>query len=297
MINSIGGVKASVPPAAAAGSTQIDEKKSYINGLSYDVERLIFSYLKLPDLRNVCLVDERRNAVVSTLPYERSPSLKDRVVYRDFAFNSKDWKTYCKKDVDTEGEDTFFSKNIYKELNKPCPAFPGKRIGQTHMVTWVPKTINGEPLTLNSFGGVLKEKFPENPTGYRAIWNPIVIAHGNTGVLKSGWVFMTGDVIPESRYKPYTIQEGLVANLDRHDPYEVPTTLKAVVCISTKYFKSGERRFSDKPCTYTRCQERTQSYPVIVGAFSAVHGPEVDDDRYGQDINGVGALRSSVLDT
>ena len=106
---------------------------------------------------------------------------------------------------------------------------------------------------------------------------------------------MTRDVLPESREKPYVTQKGLVANLDRQTPYEVPTTLKAVVCISTKYFKSKERLFNDKSWTYTRCQEQVRGYQVFVGGFAAA-GLRVDYYLdYGH--NGVGALRSSVLDT
>lgn len=295
MINSVSSVKSSVPLSGSVGSNRkirMSRKESCINSLSYDVERVVFSYLKLSDLRAVCLSDRRRNEVVSTPFYQGDASLKDKIVYRDFAFSSIDWKRHYKKDVDTEGEDIFFSKNIYKELNKPCKVFLGKRIGQTHMLTWIPKNVDGEPLTLNSFGRVLKEHFPKNRIGYRIVWDPIFLKHGNTGLPRSGWVFMTGDVIPNSRRENYEVQKELVFNLDRRDPYKVPTALKAAVCISTNYFKSGERRYTYELWTYTRCQEPVQGCRVSVGGL-ATNGIEVNKDGYGYD--GMGALRSSVF--
>ena len=120
---------------------------------------------------------------------------------------------------------------------------------------------------------------------------------GSLDAYKSGWVFMTEDVLPGSRGKPYAIQEGLVANLDRQTPYEVPTTLKAVVCISTKYLKSGKRLFNDKQWTYTRCQEQVQGYHILIGGFGTA-GLSVDFiNLYNIACDGVGALRSSVLGT
>src|SRR3990167_3001285 len=142
-------------------SSKIDEKKAYINKLPTDLDRTIISYLKLSDLRAVCLSDKRRNKAVS------DSGFKTACVYRDFAFNKEDWWKYCHKDVDTEGEKDSFPQNIWEELNKPCMVFPGKRIGQTHIITWIPKMIGNEPLTLNSMGRVLKEYFPETFNGYR----------------------------------------------------------------------------------------------------------------------------------
>ena len=105
---------------------------------------------------------------------------------------------------------------------------------------------------------------------------------------------MTGDVLPYGRGESYADQEGLVASLDRHDPYEVPTTLKAVVCISSKYFKSGERRFRDTPCTYTRCREEAEGLHIVVGGFDAT-GFDVGEDGFVSDHLGIGAMKSAGL--
>ena len=269
-MNSVISVKAGVSSNASDRKYNEPPKETYINKLPKELEAKIFSYLKPSDLGNISAVDKRRNEVVST-PGKKTLSLKDRAVYRDFAFNSKDWNKYCNKDVDMEGERDFFPKNIWKELNKPCVAFPEKRIGQTHVITWMPKTIGEEPLTLNSFGRVLKEHFPENTkyNGYDYIWNPIALEHGERKTLKSYWVFMTRDGIPASRLESYATQQGVVANLSKETLYEVPKTLEAVVCISTNYFKSDKRLYSDNPWTFTRYQEQAQGSQVIVGGFDA----------------------------
>ncbi|MES2199470.1 MAG: hypothetical protein V4489_04825 [Chlamydiota bacterium] len=75
--------------------------------LPTDLDRRIISYLKFPDLRAVCLQDKRRNQAV------KDSSFKRDFVYRDFAFNSRDWKEYCNGDVNTEGEMISFPKNIW----------------------------------------------------------------------------------------------------------------------------------------------------------------------------------------
>ena len=135
-------------------SLEIKETNHHIDELPFELHAKILSYLRLSDLSSVCSTDCRRNQIVT------DSNLKWQFTYRDFAFNSRDWKRLCKTGVDTEGEKDSFPSNIYEELNKPCPVIPGKRIGQTHILTWIPKKVNGDYLTLNRFGIVLKEHFP-----------------------------------------------------------------------------------------------------------------------------------------
>lgn len=257
-------------------------KKNSINKLDSNVQGKVFSYLRPSDLGAVCQSDKIRNEIVNSLDLK----------IKSFAFTSKDWKRFCKKDVDTEGERSSLPVDIYAKLNSPCPVFPGKRIGQTHMLVWIPKKAGGEPLTLNSLGRILKEYFPGNNEndGYRYVGKPIVMEHGEVAPAKSGWVLMTKDVLPGSRNRWYTDQQRLVANLTTTSLYEVPKILETVVCISARYFKFKERLFSDGPWTFTNCQEQTQGRQVFVGGFNAAGFFVVSDfDRlFSHDHFGVG---------
>ena len=76
---------------------------------------------------------------------------------------------------------------------------------------------------------------------------------------------MTRDVLPGTRDKSFKDQ---CAILNGFKTYQVPTLLEASVCILMEYVTSGTRLFSDSPWTYTRCQEKDNSYQVTVGGFS-----------------------------
>lgn len=257
---------------------------SKIKTLPLELQVEVFSYLRPSELRAVCLTDKIRNQIIN-----RS-DLKKESIYRDFAFNSGDWKKFCKKDVDMEKERSSLPRDIWSKLNSPCPVFfepvstsiwggfsscrvasNQKRIGQTHMLVWIPKKVGGETLTLNSFGKVLREYFPDNNlhNGYKYLASFVEGRHGEVGIAKSGWVLMTKDVVPGSKNTSYVYQKQLLRNVKEISSYEVPKTIEAIVCISTKYFKSKQRLFVDKPLAYTRCQGLEEDrFPVYVGKFS-----------------------------
>ena len=73
--------------------------------------------------------------------------------------------------------------------------------------------------------------------------------------------------------------------------YEVPSVLSVAAGILVNYLASeGTRLFGDNPWTYTRCQEKDEGYPVVVGGFSSA-GLEVDHDHENDVLIGVSALR------
>ena len=55
--------------------------------------------------------------------------------------------------------------DIGRLLKSSCPAFPGKRVIETHMLVRLPKGF-----TLNTLGMLAKKYFPQNPDGYGYIW-------------------------------------------------------------------------------------------------------------------------------
>lgn len=266
------------------------KKEAPIKKLFPELETKIYSYLNLSDLVSVSLVDKKRNKIVNAHTLS-TPSLKEKCV----TFSSRDWKRYCKKDVDTEGEVSSFPRDFYDKFNEPCPVFPGKLLGQTHTITWIPKSIGSEPLTLNSFGKVLKEHFPDNIkyNGYNFIYEPITEKHGETGPLKSYWALMTRNVIPGSTMKFYEEQQSLVANLSEKTPYEVPKIVEAVVCISTNYFKFKERLSAKEQVIFRRCQEQTFGNQLITRCAGA-DGLEIHTSPFLSQDYGVAVVRRSI---
>ncbi|MBS0627472.1 MAG: F-box protein, partial [Verrucomicrobia bacterium] len=79
---------------------------SKIKTLPLELQVEVFSYLKPSELRAVCLTDKIKNQIIN------NSDLKKESIYRDFAFNSGDWKKFCKKDVDMEKERSSLPRDI-----------------------------------------------------------------------------------------------------------------------------------------------------------------------------------------
>ncbi|MBS0649281.1 MAG: hypothetical protein JSS10_08680 [Verrucomicrobia bacterium] len=214
------------------------------------------------------------------------------------AFGKELWAQYL-GDV---GDEPLLPPDIHQILQSPCPFFPGKKVEETHLLTLIPKTVNGKPLTLNSLEEFVKHPKQGQATKYRCYWNPIKEEYGTRPSLRSYWALMTRDVIPESRDKSYDTQKQLLASYSQkaHVSYEVPHILETAVSIFMEYLKTGQRLYSDNPWTYTRCQERVSKefpvwlgfpdQPLIVGGFAA-GGLGVDDYLNDYGSGGVGGLR------
>jgi len=161
------------------------------------------------------------------------------------------------------------------------------------MLVRLPKTLNGQ-LTLKSLGELAKKYFSDSDTGYRFIWSNIVDELGDKSIHKSRWVLMTKDVLPESRDKAYANQQKIVAELAEKSliSYEIPATLESAACILSQYFGSKTRLFSDKPPTFTRCQEKDHGFHTVVGGFGPDGLKVLERSNEGSnDWYGVAALR------
>ena len=285
----------------------IDSSVDFIGGVVKRcpdaVSLSILSCISFTALAGVCRVSKRWQRLAS------DPLLLKRTVYRDIAFGSQQW-TRClnkglkqeemiKYEYDAE-EFASLPLDIGKILKSSCLAFPGKRVVQTHMLVRLSRGF-----TIKSFGELVKRCFPQNPDGYRYIWDAIAKEHGDTSVDEPIWLLMTRDVLPGSRGLSFAKHQAMVAKLaeDSQAAYEVPTTLEAVACIFAQYFSSSllskdpstyTRLFGDRPFT-TRTQWKTQGFQHIVGGF-ARSGPCVSSDSgYDGDNFGVAPLRKRFL--
>jgi hypothetical protein len=192
------------------------------------------------------------------------------------------------------GETPPLPANINEILKSSCPFWPDKKVYETHLLVLIPEKVNGKPFCLDSLGELIKSPKSGHKTEYKYYWDEIKKDLG-TKSLKSHWVLMTRNVIPESRNKSYEVQKALVQEHAQRSniPYELPKALEAATAILMHHVETGERLYPDDPCTYTRCQKKVNNnqWPAAIGGFAA--GGLVISNRWGgNEVNGVaGALQ------
>lgn len=121
------------------------------------------------------------------------------------------------------------------------------------MLTLIPQTVDGEPLTLKKLGELIKKPREGNAT--KLLVDGRIIPNQT-----SYWVLMTKDVLPDTCNYTYHDQRGSV-NVQN---YDAPTVLEATVSILMEYVESGTRLF----CKPTRCADNEYAqgyYQAMVG--------------------------------
>ncbi len=188
------------------------------------------------------------------------PEEKKIPIMPSIAFGAAEWKKYF-GDVGIEPP---LPPNIEQILMGPCPIWPDKKVHETHLLTLVPKAVNGIPLTLKSLGELVQKPLQGNATQYN---NRFFNLGHYTDVPASAshWVLMSRDVIPYSRKKSYKDQQILAQG---YTGYAIPKVLDAAVGIFMEYVKRGTWLYSQVPFTFTNCQERyNQDWQLVVGGF------------------------------
>jgi len=182
------------------------------------------------------------------------------------AFGEAKWSTYF-GDI---GQEPPLPANIDQILLSRCPFWSGKKVQDTHLLVLIPKTVNGQLLTLANLKEWIQNPKQGNPTKF-SDWRPG--GNENLSVASSYWVLMTKDVLEGTRNKSYTDQTKIVSQFAQNAgiPYQPPKLLEAAVCILTEHVSSGVRLYSDSPWTYTRCEEKYENKPwqMLVGVFGA----------------------------
>jgi hypothetical protein len=200
-------------------------------------------------------------ALAQAISFKRYPSI---------AFGKEQWAKYF-GDV---GDEPPLPPKILKILNSSCPIWPGQKVHETHLLTLIPKTVNGQPLTLKTLGELVQKPLQGPPSKFQYLdlgqSQDIPPEH-------SYWTLLSRDVIPGSRNKSYANQQKLV---QQYPGYEVPHVLDTAVALFMEHVQSGTRLYSDAPWTFTRCQEKySDQWQLIVGGF-AVGGLRVSHTRY-----------------
>lgn len=250
------------------------EGKDPIDVLPVEMSLKIFSELQPADLKRCALVCKKWQPIAQD---------KNLWIHAN-AFGAKKWKEYFGIEVDSP----LLPSNIYQILKRQCPfSEKGKKVEDTHLLVLVPGSINGEPLTLRTFGKFLGNIFPEfGESGYPFLWPEAEECGGNG---ESHWVLMTKDLLSGSRDKHFDKQQKQIEDQGKRK-YQVPEALDVVVCAISAYACSSTRLFHKIPPIFTICKEKFRIYHVIIGQFNQ-SGLNVSFNHFPAQNIGVAALR------
>jgi hypothetical protein len=209
---------------------------------------------------------------------------------RNFCFGKTKWLKYF-GDIGVEPP---LPPNIGKILKSNCIFWPEKRVRDTHLLGLVPEKVDGRPFHLNRLGELIKNPKRGYNTQYK-YYSYYAKNSLGTKSLKSHWVLMTKDVIPESRNKPYEDQEALIQEYSERSKvcYGLPEALEIATTILMHYVKTGERLYMSGPQpTYARSREQVDNneLTVAIGGFFS-RGLYIADFYWIHKWYGVAAIR------
>lgn len=80
--------------------------------------------------------------------------------YPEGCFGPKEWELFYGE----VGEVCPLPDDIDKILNEACPYWPGKKVSETHMLTFIPSSVNGEVFNIKKLGELVKNPLTGNPS-------------------------------------------------------------------------------------------------------------------------------------
>ena len=211
------------------------------------------------------------------------------------------------------------SASVKTEFKNAFPKIsPQTRMIETHVLAYIPKTINGineearerVDLTLHELGKLFKECSKRDGIGIDISGN---VARINQSIDASRWVLISKDNLPRSFYKNIRKLQRLIDNLSIRSgrTYTIPSALEVVIGSCAKQMKHlASDREQSRGCSsyllktsnmideYSICRETIQQRRVFVGSkntnLEVVTSRDVNDDfetgREYQPIHGVKPL-------
>ena len=149
-----------------------------------------------------------------------------------------------------------------------------------YILTFIPETINGKPLTLTSIDEFIKKYNNTDISNYKYPLSNYGISNGTVGKYKAHWVMLSKNVLDGTRNETFEIQKQLV----EEKKFEIPNLIDVVVSLLMHKMKTDEFIYPDgsngHQWTLTRVQEENnRGYRIVVGGFSAL-GLDVYDYDY-----------------
>lgn len=254
-----------------------------------DVLLKIFSILSLQDICNYIPLVSKKWSVLSN-----DPNLLKIAIWNE-TFNTDDWNRIFPDIALTEFDCKYafdsLPNNIGAMFKGPCPSFPGKTLGQTHVFVWMPKN-----LSINKFKAIVKKFFPERPfedfikmppMDLGPLFKPfmgfsnhcknfeeenkikfglvidmdLVDEFGDVMTELSEWLIMPKTNLIESIGGTFAEHQKIVnaLELSNFKSCAFPTILEAMVSITTTFFKTDEK-ILDSHAIF--CKETINDSPI-----------------------------------
>ena len=112
------------------------------------------------------------------------------------------------------------------------------QVRETHLLILIPKTINGEALTLNSLRKLIKSPKKGFESKFAHNWgntDEVLKKFGDIPINESYWALITKDVVPNSRCLTFGAQEKLLT-----ESYRVPKLIEIAVCVFLYRVREGD---------------------------------------------------------
>lgn len=222
------------------------EQKGNINYLPDEMIHNIFSYLTLQDIGNCRSVDKKWSVIAS-----------DKKILLN-AIKNKVQEEWGKLSIDI-GEISLPPENIIDILLSNCPIWEGKKVWQTHLVEYLPRTINNNDLSINSIEEIIQPKLLLKLIFSNSRRNTIPYPRSNS----PRWGLMTKNPHPDSYDnvdQVTTIIDNFIEKTGK--VYHVPKTLDASIFFIKYYFKN-KKNLTATICQETNPVERNRHLEII----------------------------------
>ena len=186
------------------------------------------------------------------------------------------------------GEEPPLPEGIHDILAEVCPAALGlesfgQTIGETHILVLIPKTLDGQPLTLGRFKTLLDQRDGPKIT----CWYPG--GNENKAATASYWALISKDCIQNSKNKTYAQQKQIVERLGAN--YRLPKMTEMAYGLYLQQKIHGGNLYGSH---WTRCEEQhSEGYPMAVRGCGCGGGVCDDCDGGASVYVGVGVSRKS----
>lgn len=221
----------------------------------FDVRHATCGFLPGPDLETISKMSGLWSQSVME---EEQKRLREYI--KNNAFNPERWRNYFGKvkEIQLDGK-------IWRVLQSPCPFFPNRRVADTHMLFFLPKEVDGKPLTLDRFQKLVSPEFGVNlkkqARSYEGIDIPDILRardpldslNMDIGNPHSYFILMPTSVVPGSKNEPFEEQTQRIPM-----EYTVPKLHEAVAGIFLEKIRTKKPLFPEDPTTkkptYISCE-------------------------------------------
>lgn len=241
------------------------------------------------------VLDAIENEVVDISTY--SEDVRLAMNYLDFHPAGVPEGVHGKKDWNARGVDVGAVRPLPKELlealNEPCPiSKDGSKMIDTHVILWMPPTLNGEPITVDTLEKMATaDAFGKNEIGYEYCYDLILTDAVINQPLERGY-WLAQYKKPVAGGRSFADQQKFIT--DNCPGYEVPKIREVIAASVMQYGCSGGKKerilAREDRVRYSRCEEPINGYRVIVGALAS-SGLHVNYDIGDYDSVGVCPVR------